>query len=91
MPLTQFEKDPDATLDFAIDWSDAFPGDDLTAATATVDDAALVVENESHTATVHTVRLSGGAVGRRYEVTSTVTTTSGQSDQRTVEVVVLEK
>lgn len=89
-PITQFEKDPDSTLDYSVDWSEVFPDDPITAASADVPEG-LVLENETSTDTSHVFRLSGGTAGQRYLVTSRVDTTSGQHDERTVEVVVVQR
>lgn len=76
------EKDPDATVDFVVDWFDYLAGlddDTITAAAFTVP-AGLTKVSEDHTGTNATVWLSGGTAGQRYTVTCRVTTAGGRTD-----------
>lgn len=82
--MTMMLKDPDAVLDYGVDWSvylDAgevitgsawiiFPEGELMASTPSYDDAST------------TVSLSGGGRGKIYYVTNRVTTSLGRTDDR---------
>lgn len=89
-PIAQWEKDPDSTMDYGVDWSEVFPSDAI-ATTVTTVPVGLTLVSQSNTATVHTFRLSGGTVNQSYLVTSRVTTASGQTDERTVEIIVVQR
>lgn len=80
------EKDPGATLDYTMDWSEwLVEGDEIASAVWTVDDG-LTVELESNTTTMCTVWLSGGTVGEVYRAVNSVTTDGGRVDERTLKI-----
>lgn len=85
-------KDPDASLDFAVDWSDWLLGEGDTGASAVwiVPDGLTKVA-ESFTGGKHTIRLSGGTEGADYALTSRVTTTGGEVDDRTLRITVRQR
>jgi len=86
----QHWKDPDAILDFAVDWGAWLDDDTIVTATWVVP-AGLTMTAESHTATTHTIWLSGGAARHSYAVTSRITTSGGRADDRTFNVNVAER
>ncbi len=87
MAIKKFTKDPNAVLDYTIDWSAWLaPGDTITDATATVSDNSLVVDTVSFTTDDTTVWLSGGVIGESYDVTIHVTTNGGREDDRTITI-----
>ncbi len=88
-------KDPNAVLDYGLDWSeDLADGDTISASAWTVTspaDPTLVVGSTglfvpSHTSTTTTVWLSGGTAGVTYKVTNHVTTAESRQDDRTLTV-----
>ena len=83
MALEKFIKDPDAVLDYEIDWSDWLVTDTISASTWTAD-TGLTVDSDSFTDTATTVWLSGGVVGTSYEVVNHIATASGREDDRTI-------
>lgn len=90
MPL--FQKDPDAVIDFKQDWSEwvAATGDTIVTSTWIVP-TGITKTNESNTATTATVWLSGGTVGSSYQVTNRIVTAQGRTDDRTLQIVVLNR
>lgn len=85
------EKDPDATLDYSLDWTPWLTvGETVSAFNVTVP-AGITLDGSGEAAGVISWRMSGGSVGVRYDVTVEVTTSSGQIDQRTVRVPVEER
>jgi hypothetical protein len=93
--LATYDKDPDATLDYSIDWSAWLPsGDAISTAAWSTSDAELVVEGSpapSVSAGVATVWLSGGTAGTHYTVTCRVTTTGGRIDDRSIRLRCVER
>ncbi len=95
--LATFTKDPNAKLDYSVDWSTWLPaGDSISTAAWTVagPDASLVVAGSpapSHASGVATVWLEGGTAGNNYRATCRVTTTAGRIDDRTIELQVRER
>lgn len=75
-------KDPQAVLDYTIDWSAWLNGDTIVGSVWTVE-TGITKTTDSFTSTVTTVWLSGGTVGKDYEITNRVTTATGRIDDRT--------
>jgi hypothetical protein len=91
--LATFTKDPDAVLDYTIDWSDWLTGaEELTAAAFTVP-TGITKDSEEKTTTTATVWLSGGTAGESYEITCHITTnnTKPREDDRTIKIKMKEK
>lgn len=79
-------KDPDAVLDYSVNWS-AWLGDDTIVTSTwivTGPDALLVVDSDSKSTTATTVWLSGGTLYRTYTATNRVTTAAGRVDDRSI-------
>lgn len=89
--MGQFLKDPNATLDYTVDWADWMPaGDSITTVTWVVP-AGLTKTTQTNTATAATAWLSGGTVGARYVVVCRITTVDGRIDDRTLQIDVQER
>ncbi len=95
MALARIAKDPQAVLDYTIDWLTEgwlVSGDTLSQSLwsadsgITIDSTSIDVPNGKTT-----VWLSGGTVGTTYKVTNSITTTGGRKDDRTLEIVVQER
>ena len=90
-------KDPDANLDYSLDWAEWLePGDAITASTwtATAMNGALdmiVIGNKAFTTDTTTVWLSGGGECEAYVLTNHVTTSGGRQDDRSLLVQVVER
>lgn len=82
-----FAKDPDAVLDYMIDWSDWLGATDtIASATWTVPDG-LTEDSSTETTTTATIWLSGGTAGASYALVCRVVTTEGRTDDRTITIV----
>jgi hypothetical protein len=80
-------KDPDAVLDYQIDWSKRFDGDTISASAWTIP-AGITNSGDSFTSTAATIWLSGGTDGEKYTLTNRVTTAGGRTDDQSVEIFV---
>ena len=92
--MIHFVKDPDARLDYAVDWSDFLTSVDDTLLTATfVDiDSDLVISGESIVdGSLHQAFIAGGSVGKMYRVTSRLTTVGGREDDQSFMIYVREQ
>jgi hypothetical protein len=89
--MTTFLKDPDAVLDYSIEWSKWLVGDQIQTSTWTVSDAAIEAASDSNTTTRATVWLSGGIAGQAYTVTNRITTSGGRTDERSFTIQVQER
>lgn len=82
--MTTFIKDPDAVLDYSVDWSKWLAGDQIETSTWSVSDPAIEASGDSNTTTRTTVWLAGGVAGQSYTVTNRITTTGGRTDDRSL-------
>ncbi len=80
-----FTKDPDAVLDYAVDWTLWLAGDEIATSDWTVP-AGLNKVTDTKTTTKATVWVSGGQAGQSYTVTNRITTTGGRTDDRSITV-----
>jgi hypothetical protein len=85
-----FLKDPDATLDYSIDWSEWLDTDTIISSTWSVPED-LVAEDGSSTTTTSTVWLSGGIAGVSYSVTNQIATAGGRVDERSLSIKCVER
>ena len=82
-----FVQDPQATLDYTLDWAPWLGSDTINVSTW-VADSPVVIESgsESQTDTTTTLFLSGGVHGSNYTITNTITTIGGRQDDRSFEL-----
>lgn len=100
MSLKKFTKDPEAVLDYTIDWSAWLAeGDAISAVTTTPaanaspsSTSAVNVDKTSFTTNEITVWCSGGTgvVGQSADVVVHVTTSGGRQDDRTITLTIKE-
>ena len=89
MPAT-FEKDPEAVLDYQVDWSDWLGTDTIAASTWTVP-SGITKDSDTNTTTTATFWLSGGTAGENYKLVNHIVTVGGREDDRTITVQVRNK
>lgn len=87
---TSYVKDPDAVLDYVIDWSDWLDSDTISTSDWTVE-TGITEDSDSNTTTTATIWLSGGTVNDRYIVTNRIVTVGGRTDDRSISIYVREK
>ncbi len=86
-----FLKDPDAILDYTLDWSSWLSaGDSLDTATFTAP-AGITKVSESNTGTTATVILSGGTEGSTYEVLCRIVTDNGLQQDQSIKIKVTNR
>lgn len=83
-------KDPEAVLDYEVDWSDWLDTDTIASSTWTVADG-ITKDSDSNTTTTATIWLSGGTAGTTYELLNHIVTNAGREDERTVKITVKQK
>jgi hypothetical protein len=91
--MTTYLKDPDAVLDYAVDWSAWLPtGDTIVASTWAVPTGITqTTPPPSFTDTAATIWLAGGTLGQTYELVNHVTTAQGRQDDWTIKVSIRER
>ena len=87
-----FAKDPDAVLDYSVDWSLWLAGDEISTSEWRLEEGALLEQVvASNTTTKATVWLRGGQKGATYLVTNRIVTAGGRTDDRTISVKVEDR
>lgn len=82
--MSEFIKDPDAVLDYSIDWSSWLAdGETITASTWVVPDG-ITKDSDSFSDTATVIWLSGGTAGTTYLIPNHITTSDGREDDRTL-------
>ena len=92
MALVTFLKDPDALLDYTIDWTTWLDGDTIDTSNWTLPSG--ITEDSSGmdgTSSKATVWLSGGDAGTVYTVVNTIVTAAGRTDERSLDIKVAER
>jgi hypothetical protein len=90
MSIATFLKDPNAVLDYQIDWS-PWLGADTIATSAWTVPSGITKDSDTKTATTVTVWLSSGVAGTKYALTNRITTAGGRTDDRTITISVKER
>lgn len=85
------DKDPDATLDYAWDWSAWLAEAGDTIASHSVTGSGIAIGATSAASGVVTARISGGTAGATVLVTCSITTAGGQIDNRTIALQIVQR
>ncbi len=99
---SQWHKDPNAVLDYKIDWADggdndgtaSDPGwlqaDTISASTWTVP-SGITKDSDSFSDTVTTAWISGGTAGEVYKLVNRIVTAGGRTEDRTITLICRER
>lgn len=79
--MAGFIKDPDATLDYKIDWSNWLLNDVIDSSTWILESGLTEAASTNDTTTA-TVWISGGSPGVNYTVKNRIVTAGGRTDER---------
>lgn len=88
--MERYTKDPNATLDYQVDWEPWLAGDTIATSSWTVP-AGLTQNAATNTTTTATVWLSAGTAGQTYTVTNRVVTAGGRTDDRSFKLYVADR
>jgi len=100
MALSYPNKDPDAVLDYGLDWTAWLPSGDTIQSSewivtmnsgAVVMSGGLVVDSSTHDSNSTLVWLSGGDAGTTYKLTNRIITTDGRTQDQTVSIIIEER
>lgn len=88
----RFTKDPNATLDYTVDWAAWLDdiGDTISVSTWVIP-TGLTLVSQSNTTKKAVAFISGGVVGTTYVVVNRITTVGGRIDDRTIELLIAEQ
>ncbi len=85
-----FEKDPNAILDFSVDWTDWLGSDTIVTGTWIIPTGITEI-SKSNTTKIATVFVSGGGTGQTYALVNRINTSGGRTDDRTIYILVKEQ
>lgn len=92
IPIASFSKDPDAVLDYEIDWSRwLVAGDQIATAEWASSSDELEIDSSSLSTKAAKCWLSGGIAGCSYDVRCRITTTQGRREDRTIRIACVER
>lgn len=78
-----FRKDPDAVLDYLVDWAAWLDGDSIATSTWVVP-SGITKDSSTATTTTAMIWLSGGTTGVSYSLVNRIVTAAGRTDDRTI-------
>lgn len=85
--MSYYLKDPDATSDYAIDWTSYLDGRTIVASSWSVEPVetgGIAIGEASFEGARTAARLSGGIVGHVYDLANHVTLSDGSGDDRSL-------
>ena len=89
--MPTFRQDPDAKLDYLVDWTNYLPTGDFIISALVTAETGISVASQSFTSSKTTIFLSGGTVGEQYRVTSRIFTNGGRRDDRSFDIIIEER
>lgn len=90
--MKNFVKDPDSTLDFVWDFKDWLStGDSIVSHQFITSSEDIIVEDSNESGGEITAFISGGVLGKVYEITCRVTTSLGKIDDKSANFIILNQ
>ncbi len=89
-PIRIFVKDPNAVLDYVLDWGAWLVSDTISTSNWTVP-SGITKDSSTNTTTTATIWLSGGTAGEEYLLINRITTAAGRTEDRTIQITVIQK
>lgn len=83
-----FTKDPDAVLDYTVNWASWLESGDTISDSDWTVESGITEDSATKTTTTATIWLSGGTAGTQYTITNHITTAAGREDDRSIFVMV---
>lgn len=88
MSYPSFLKDPDATLDYGLDWSGWLQDSETISTAVWTVPTGITKSSQQESSTETVIWLSGGTAGTNYNLSCKITTSSGRIDERTMTIIV---
>ena len=91
--MTTFLKDPEAILDYSIDWTDFLETAETIFSSQWFTPTGITLDSNGHTDKVATAWLSDGTAGQSYELVNRITTDNvpARVDERTIIISIVNK
>lgn len=90
MPAT-FRKDPDALLDYKIDWQTWLGTDTIVSAAVSAQSGIIVASHSVSGNVSHVIWVSAGTVSEEYTITSRIWTSAGRRNDQSFIIQIEEK
>ena len=90
MADNKFIKDPDSVLDYTVNWETWLDSDTITVSSWTVP-TGITEDSDTFGDSITTIWLSGGTVGKKYEITNHITTAGDRQEDQTLIIVCKQK
>ena len=90
MAIATFVKDPDAVLDYQINWATYLASGDTISTSTWVVPTGITKDSDTNATTTTTIWISGGTAGTTYTFTNRIVTASGRTDDRSIVIQVQE-
>lgn len=86
-------KDPNAVLDYYIDWTSWLTGTDVisTSTWTTTDTSITISTATTHGTATTTVWLTGGIEGEVYDITNQILTSNSRTEERTIQFTCIQR
>jgi len=85
-----FSQDPNATLDYIVDWSSWLETGDTISTSIWTADIGITTTSPTSTSDTATIWLSGGTVDTLYKITNRITTVGGRTSERSFKVLITD-
>ena len=95
--MPSYRKDPDALLEYTVNWTNWLPSGDyivsaaVTAITPSGGSGSMTVESYNHTTVLSTAFVSGGTTGQLYQLRHRIWTNGGRRTDRTQDIIIEER
>lgn len=90
--IATFTKDPNAVLDYSIDWGTNYlESSDTISTSAWTVPTGITKDSDTKSGTKTTIWLSGGSAGESYELVNRIVTNDGRTDDRSIRINVREQ
>lgn len=86
-----FRKDPDALLDYKVDWQSWLGSDTIVSAAVSAESGIIAAANSVSAGVSHVIWVSAGTVGQEYTITSRVWTSAGRRNDQSFIISIEEK
>jgi len=86
-----FYKDPEAVLDYGVDWSSWLTDSETISSSSWTVPSGITEDSNTSSDTKATIWLSGGTDGESYKLINHIITSAGREEDQTMWIVVKEK
>ena len=86
-----FKKDPDAVLDYGFDWSLWLATGETIQSSSWTAETGITMDSDTNNDTETAVWVSGGTANEIYILTNRIITSAGRTDERSIQLRVVER